>query len=239
MLKAIFFDFDGTIRHNLPLGGEVFALQAIQLGLAANEEDRRRAARWEHSYWANSKDLLSDMQRFNGQLAEFWNRYAQRQLVTLGASALQAAELAPKVNEYMTESYKPESVVPDEVRRTLPVLMDSGYKLAVISNRSKPYQEEIESLGLASFFEFSLAGGEINSFKPEPGIFLHACKRLGVTPEQAAYVGDNYYADVVGARAASLTPILYDPRLIFPDAGCTVITSFDELPGALQLQIVD
>ena len=234
MLKAIFFDLDGTIRHNLPLGGEVFAQQAIQLGLRANAEDLRRAARWEHSYWANSKDLLSDMQRFNGQLAEFWNRYAQRQLVALGASALQAAELAPKVNQYMTESYKPESIVPNEVRRVLPALMASGYKLALISNRSQPYQQEIEELGLASYFEFSLAGGEINAFKPEPEIFLHACRRLGVTPVQAAYVGDNYYADVVGARSAGLTPVLYDPRGIFPDGGCVIIKSFDELPGVLR-----
>jgi putative hydrolase of the HAD superfamily len=234
MIKAVFFDLDGTIRHNLPSGGEVFAQQAIQLGLPANAEDLRRAARWEHSYWANSKDLLSDMQRFNGQLAEFWNRYAQRQLVALGASALQAAELAPKVNQYMQESYKPESVVLDEVRRILPTLMASGYKLALISNRSKPYQEEIEALGLAPFFEFSLAGGEVNAFKPEPEIFLHACKRLEVSPQQAAYVGDNYYADVVGARSAGLTPVLYDPRGIFPDAGCPTIKSFDQLPGVLE-----
>ena len=54
MIKAVFFDLDGTLRHNLPSGGEFFADYAIQLGLRATLEDRLRAMRWEHFYWANS-----------------------------------------------------------------------------------------------------------------------------------------------------------------------------------------
>lgn len=232
-IAAVFFDLDGTLRHNLPSGGEFFADYAIQLGLRADGEDRLRAMRWEHFYWANSKELLDDRQRFDGQIGEFWNHYGQRQLVALGASTLQAAELAPKLTEYMLHSYKPQSVVPDDARRVLPALKERGYRLAVISNRDKPYQEEIEALGLAPFLEFSLAGGEVNAFKPEPEIFVHACAKLNLSPDQAAYVGDNYFADVVGARRAGLTPILYDPRLIFPDPGCAILRSFDELPALL------
>jgi len=239
MIQAVFFDLDGTIRHNLPSGGEVFAEEAIRLGLRANRDDRLRAARWEHFYWANSTELLADKELYDGRIAEFWNRYSQRQLVALGASASQAAELAPKVNQYMTDAYKPASVVPAEVQSVLPALMQRGFKMAVISNRDKPYQEELEALGLGPFFEFSLAGGEINAFKPQPEIFIHACGRLNVSPAEAAYVGDNYFADVLGARRAGLTPVLYDPRGIFPDAGCAIIKSFDELPGALELWAVD
>ena len=234
MIKAVFFDLDGTLRLNLPSGGEVFAECADQLGLRVRDDDRLRAMRWEHFYWANSWELTEDRQNFDSNAAEFWDRYARRRLMAMGASAAQAAELAPKVNQYMTDSYKPESVVPEDARRVLPVLVENGYKLAVISNRGEPYAEVIEALGLAQFFAFSLAGGEIKAFKPAPEIFLHACTRLGVIPAEAAYVGDNYYADVVGARRAGLTPVLYDPRGIFPDPGCACITSFDELPEVLK-----
>jgi putative hydrolase of the HAD superfamily len=233
MIRAVFFDFDGTIRQNLPSGGEFFADHAERLGLRIRADDRLRAMRWEHLYWANSRDLLEDRQRYDGQIGEFWMRYSQRQLVALGASALQAADLSAPMNEYMAESYKPESVVPADVREALPALVAAGYKLAVISNRGKPYQEELEGMGLAPFFAFSLAGGEINSFKPEPEIFLQACARVDVAPAEAAYVGDNYFADVVGARAAGLMPVLYDPREIFPDPGCAIIRSFAELPRLL------
>lgn len=233
MLTAVFFDLDGTIRHNLPSGGEVFADFASQLGLRVRDDDRLRAMRWEHFYWANSTELLNDRQHFDGQEKEFWEQYSQRQLVALGATAAQAAALGPQINRHMMDSYKPASVVPDDALRMLAMLQERGLRLALISNRTRPYQDEIEQLGLARFFSFSLAGGEINAFKPQPEIFRHACRRLGVEPGQAAYVGDNYFADVLGARRAALMPVLYDPRGIFGDPDCPVIRSFDELPAVL------
>ncbi len=233
MIQAVFFDLDGTLRHNLPSGGEVFANRAAELGMRVGREDRERLARWEHFYWAMSPQFVEDKHKFDGRVAEFWYQYGQRQLVALGATTAQAIELAPQITVYMLQNYKPQSVVPEEVWRVLPLLKDRGYRLALISNREKSYQDEVEALGLAPYVEFSLAGGEINAFKPEPAIFLHACTRLGVTPAESAYVGDSYFADVVGARRANLTPILYDPRGLFPEAGCTTIKTFDDLAAAL------
>ena len=62
-----------------------------------------------------------------------------------------------------------------------------------------------------------------------------ALRRVNLSPQDAVYVGDNYYADVVGARRAGLTPILYDPRGIFPDPDCTTIKSFDELSSVIKV----
>jgi FMN phosphatase YigB (HAD superfamily) len=236
MIKAVFFDLDGTIRHNRPSGAEVFADYARQLGLQWTEEDRLRAARWEHFYWANSWELLEDRRLYEADLTEFWHTYSRRELVALGATAAQAVDWAPKIHAYMADAYKPESVVPEDARRVLPLLQEAGYKMAVISNRSQPYQAEMEALGLAPYFAFALAGGEINKYKPGPAIFRHACKRLKVKPREAAYVGDNYYADVLGARGGGLTPVLYDQRGVFPDPGCATIKSFDELEAALAIE---
>jgi FMN phosphatase YigB (HAD superfamily) len=47
-------------------------------------------------------------------------------------------------------------------------------------------------------------------------------------------VGDNYFADVVGARRAGLQPVLYDPRALYPEADCPIITSFDQLIPVLK-----
>lgn len=74
----------------------------------------------------------------------------------------------------------------------------------------------------------------MESYKPEPGIFEHALKKLDVTAAETVYVGDNYYADVVGARRAGLQPVLYDPNGIFPDADCVTIRSFDDLLSVIQ-----
>ena len=75
----------------------------------------------------------------------------------------------------------------------------------------------------------------MNIFKPEPGVFEHALKLKNLTAEETVYVGDNYYADVVGARRAGLRPVLYDPHGIFPDADCPTIKSFDELTSVLKV----
>jgi FMN phosphatase YigB (HAD superfamily) len=233
-IQAIFFDLDGTLRHNLPSGGEVFANYALELGLDLSREDRLQGLRWEYSYWANSEDLKADRQIFSKQQREFWSHYSRRQLIALGASSAQTEELAPKITDYMEASYRPESVVPEEVKRTLAVLQIAGYKMAAISNRERPYQEEIESLGLSRYLAFSIAGGEVNAWKPDPEIFMHACLRANVSPSRAVYVGDNYFADVIGSRRAGLQPVLYDPGGLFPEATCPVLTSFEELPAVLK-----
>jgi FMN phosphatase YigB (HAD superfamily) len=57
---------------------------------------------------------------------------------------------------------------------------------------------------------------------------------LASSAEQTLYVGDNYFADVIGARRAGLQPVLYDPKGIFHDPGCPVITNFNDLQKVLK-----
>jgi len=233
-IKAVFFDLDGTLRHSVPEGGEVFTAYVASLGLRVNQQDRLRAMRWEYNYWASSADLRDDLLAHSSDTENFWIEYSRRRLIALGASSAWALELAPKASAHMGEMYKPESIVPEDVRRMLPPLKQAGYIMAVISNRDRPFQDTLDSHGLSEFFSYSLAGGEVDSYKPEPGIFEHALKQMNVSAPETVYVGDNYFADVVGARRAGLQPVLYDPNLIFPEADCTTIRSFDELIPVIQ-----
>ena len=232
-IKAIFFDLDGTLRHSIPAGGEVSTDYVISLGLHVNPEDRIRAARWEHFYWASSVDLRDDLLAHSGETENFWVEYSRRRLIALGVSPSMSIELAPKVSEHMGEMYKPESIVPEDVRRVLPKLKQTGYLMAVLSNRDKPFHEVLESHDLTEHFHFSMAAGEVNVYKPDPGVFKHMLDRAKMTAQESVYVGDNYYADIVGSRRAGLHPVLYDPKGIFPEANCTTIKSFDELEAVI------
>ncbi|MEP0804379.1 MAG: HAD family hydrolase [Chloroflexota bacterium] len=233
-IKAIFFDLDGTLRHSVPEGAQVFDEYLISLGYPINEEDRLRAMRWEYLYWANSPDLRDDLLAHSADTENFWIEYTRRRLVAVGLSPESAKELAPQVSAHMGEMYKPESIVPHDARRLLPALKEAGYLLAVVSNRDQPFHELLASHNLSEFFHFSLAGGEVDSYKPEPGIFQHALERANVAAQETVYVGDNYFADIVGARRAGLHPVLYDPNGIFPEADCATIKSFDELEGIIE-----
>jgi FMN phosphatase YigB (HAD superfamily) len=234
-IQAIFFDLDGTLRHSVPHGGDVFSDYVATLGLNIDHEDRVRGTRWEHLYWASSADLRDDLLAHSGETENFWIEYSRRRLIAIGASPAWALANAPKVSLHMGAEYRPQSVVPDEVRETLTKLKEAGYIMAVLSNRDKPFVDVLESHRILEFFDFSMAGGEVNSYKPDTGLFEHALKRADVRAQEAVYVGDNYFADVVGSRLAGLTPVLFDPDEIFPEADCIKIRSFPELNSIIKV----
>jgi len=47
------------------------------------------------------------------------------------------------------------------------------------------------------------------------------------------YIGDNFFADVIGARRAGIHPVLLDTDGIFHQPGCPSIKSLTEIPGLL------
>jgi putative hydrolase of the HAD superfamily len=106
-----------------------------------------------------------------------------------------------------------------------------GYDLGLITNRDnvERFYELLDQMDLRSYFDITLASGEVGIYKPEPGIFYAALDRIGATPERSLYVGDNYWADVVGAQRAGVTPVLLDPRGIFPECDCQTLERIDEL----------
>lgn len=235
-IRAVLFDLDGTLRHNKPSASLVFLDFAVQLGLPDSSANRQANLRWVHYYWAQSPELFADLAAHQDELSEgFWTQYARRCLEAFGADPETAGRLAPEIQRLMHEQYDPiyENWIPEDVPATLQELRQAGYCLGVVSNRSTPFAGELEKMGLAGYFDFVLAAGEVNAWKPEPGIFVHALQRCAFKPEETVYVGDNYYADVVGAQNAGLLPVLIDPQHLFPDATCAVIRSIGELPALL------
>ena len=148
-------------------------------------EAHLKAHRWTHSYWAQSPELMADLRALRRLTKTgFWTHYAEVQLIVMGCSPEQAAAIAPELHRRMAEDYQPQDWVPPDVPATLAMLQQAGFMLGVVSNRSKPYLEQLEALGLKDFFQFALAGGEVNAYKPEPELFQDALQRLGVRPER-------------------------------------------------------
>jgi FMN hydrolase / 5-amino-6-(5-phospho-D-ribitylamino)uracil phosphatase len=63
---------------------------------------------------------------------------------------------------------------------------------------------DLDAIGLAHFFQTSVAAHRLGCAKPDAAIFHAACDALGVAPEQALYVGDDPVLDVEGAQKAGL-----------------------------------
>lgn len=234
-LSAIFFDFDGTLRHSIPPWIETFHDLAAELGVKASSTLRLAAERWIHEYWAESEELHQDLENFGrweDNLA-FWNHHARRHLMKLGASEKLATKKAPAITQMMREQYQSSDHLKPDVLPTLRTFRQAGYILGVISNRNRSFDDLIKQLGLEEYFDFTLAAGEVGWYKPDPRLLLHAAEAARVKPAEVAYVGDSYYADIPAARSAGMTPILIDPKGLFPEAECQVISALGELPALL------
>jgi len=76
--------------------------------------------------------------------------------------------------------------------------------LAVCSNKKVAFTRALlDSLGLAPFFDVVLGPDDVPRPKPAPDMLLTALRRLGVSADEALYVGD-MDVDVQTARAAGL-----------------------------------
>jgi HAD superfamily hydrolase (TIGR01549 family) len=233
-INTIIFDLDGTLRHSEPNGNELFWDFVAAQGAPGELNHRREALIWAHNYWANSETLLEDQQQFEPDSPEFWANYAYRHLLALGTSNGLAGKLAPQVHAYMRANYNPVDSVPADVIPTLKQLKEADYIIGLVTNRRKPIDELLPGWGFGDYLDFHFAAGEIGSWKPDPEIFHYALGLAGVSPQQAVYVGDNYFADIQGAEAAQVKPVLVDPLGIWEGyAQCAIIHAIGELPEVL------
>ena len=229
-ITTLLFDLDGTLIHNHPSSLDVLFTILDQHKIPLKHASYRKALHFVFQYWANYENILEeDLEMYGEFTEEFWLHYMKRKMWVVGLNEKQTNELAEKVRFEFDAMYQPEILVNEDVKPTLKALRSKGYKMGVVSNRSGSIEEEIYELGFDVYLDFFFTSGDIQIWKPDPGIFEHALFLAESTPEVTAYIGDNFYTDIIGAKNAGIYPILYDPRNIFPDANCQVITDISDL----------
>ena len=124
------------------------------------------------------------------------------------------------------------------VPTTLKALKETGYRLAIITNKPFAFVEPIlEGLKLSGLFELILGGDSLEQRKPHPMPLLHVCDKLGVTVDECVMVGDSKN-DILAANAAKMQSIgvtygynygedigIYNPDVVFDDFA-DILTSF-------------
>ena len=85
-----------------------------------------------------------------------------------------------------------------------------GLKLAIVSNTCAPdycLDRHLEREKLLEFFPTRIYSSNTIYRKPHPVIFRVALEQLGISPEQAVFVGDTLGTDIQGARRAGMTTV--------------------------------
>lgn len=88
------------------------------------------------------------------------------------------------------------------VTETIETLHEQGYKLAIVSTKSRMMViRGLELMGLKPYFDVIISLDEVEHPKPHPEPVQKALEALGSTPDEALMVGDNHH-DILGGRNA-------------------------------------
>jgi putative hydrolase of the HAD superfamily len=120
---------------------------------------------------------------------------------------------------------------PDTVP-ALEALRAAGVRLVAASNWDVSLHEQLDRTGLTPLLDGAISSAEVGAPKPDPEIFVRALALAGASPEEALHVGDDVEADVGGALAAGLEPVLIDrDGSLAAPPGVRRIASLAELPA--------
>jgi len=224
MLRAVLFDVDFTIAKPGPeLGPEGYRRLGERFGLkldpARYPEARSKAIEGIRRH----PELEHD--------EEIWVAFTERIIRNMGGDADSAYDCAvamTKAWEHAEHFELYEDALP-----VLDKLRSRGLKLALISNTGRDLDAFVAHHKLQ--VDAVLGSGAFGRTKPHPTIFQAVLKRLGVSAEQSAMVGDSPEDDIEGARAAGIaTAFLLDREDRFPEIPDRLRDLY-ELPAALGL----
>ena len=225
----IFFDLDGTLLDDDVATG--FGLDALH----AKYAPRMSRTRGELSeVWMRLIDHYFP-RYLSGELSMQEQRRARIREILDADSAPVSDDDADAAHGTYLEGYERGWCCFADVVPTLARL--SPIPLGVITNGNNQQQRrKLERTGLAPLFTTVVTSDELGIAKPDPRIFAEACRRAGVEPRNAVFIGDNWNADVEGSLAAGLRPIwLRRSPKTTPRARADVATieTLVDLPGLL------
>jgi len=216
---AIFFDFGETLATLAPSKEELFIIASQSIGLELELSAVRRAYQVVDFHNKYSSIKITDRDAF-------YRNYNEQLAEALGIST-HFASLGPALSELFRN--KKNWTLFDDTARTLGRLHELGRQLAVVANWDANLPTLNEHLGIAPYFSIVIASEAGGVEKPDPAIFRLALAELSLLPleQTVLYVGNEYRADVMGARAAGLTPVLIDRYALYPHADCHRFASLD------------
>jgi HAD superfamily hydrolase (TIGR01509 family) len=184
MIKCLIFDCDGTLVDSEYLCNLGLEIILREYGVEASAEQMVLKYR-------------------GGKLANILNAIEDEYQINLKESFV--TEYRELVDQLFEKDLVPfDGVVKFLEQNALPVCVAS-------SGPIKKIKTSIQITGLAKYFGDNLFSSyEINSWKPEPNLFLYAAKKMGFKPSECLVIEDSTLGIQAGL-AAGMRTVLFDP----------------------------
>ena len=161
-----------------------------------------------------------------------------QQLRAYAANDDEVALLLARYRQYQNEHHDRLTRCYDDVPDVIAALADRGHQMAVVTSKASPIaHQSLAFVGLDHFFPVVVGYDDTARHKPDPEPVRVALSRLGVSPDDAVFVGDSPH-DILAGNGADVMTIaaLWGPfdREILADARPDhFIECMAELPGVL------
>jgi putative hydrolase of the HAD superfamily len=93
-------------------------------------------------------------------------------------------------------------------KTVLQELKNEKFKIAIISNCASISGDAVEKLSIKEYFDTIILSFQEGIVKPEREIYILACKKLGVAPEECMFVGDGDDNELEGAKKVGMNTVL-------------------------------
>ncbi|MBI3972909.1 MAG: HAD-IA family hydrolase [Chloroflexi bacterium] len=239
--RAVFFDVGETLVYAHPSPAEIMAEICAESGLAVSAV-QIEAAEAVVAPRILRRQTTGDLYSISPESSERFWRWVYLQIL----GELRPPDVPPEAQVELARRFHARfsaietwRLYPDAIpalERVAPPRAAGGLVLGVISNWEDWLEVLLAHLEIDRYFDFSIVSANVRREKPDPAIFAAALERARVAPHEALHVGDSLHADVGGARAVGITPVLLDRRGRYTSeraGGAAIIRSLEELPPLL------
>lgn len=183
--KAVIFDLDGTLVDNRASFAKAYRAMCARYPNLFDEQD------------GEAEQLLIRFYRSS------FARDAYRALCDhLAPHRLPPMELLRKE---WGMTYAENAIALPCAEGTLQYLREKSYRIGLLTNGDSARQwAKIHSCGLCTYFDHIIVSGDYPFEKPDPAIYRLSLEGLGVTADEALFVGDTVETDIDGAKQAGI-----------------------------------
>ena len=180
-LRAVLFDFDGTLTPSLPLWLEAYhiALRTFSMTLTDAEVLRR-------CFFRDWADVAADL------------------------GVCTAIELQDEVDRGLQQSFASAELYP-LARDAIERCREHGLRTALVTSSPRRLVDTVAmNLDVRHLFDFVICGGEVTKYKPHPEPVLRTLQALQCAPDAAIMIGDSA-ADILAGKGAGTRTALFMP----------------------------
>lgn len=203
-IQAVGFDLDGTLFDHRGAASSAVDLFVSTLGVPPSADIR-------HTWFAAEE---VEFERWRRGLSSFDEQRRSRLLTVLPTLGIEFDDAASSLDalfaQYLAAYRSAWKPFPD-VLELLDSLRGRGFAVGILSNGNEEQQlEKLRAIGVADLVDAVCISEAIGVQKPDARAFEHLATKLGVTPGECLFVGDDPQQDIAGAHTAGMQTALIE-----------------------------